>query len=151
MNMMKEPCYKSETEKSHQGDGDAMTDKNDKNASTTFKKHQTRILQKWFLDNIQHPYLKKDDKMQLANETGLSKKQITGWFTNNRKRKYQKVAVIAKKKNKDFAYVREIIKMKFDKDLDQSLSSNTDNIVDTDTKKPNDVSEFANKLWNNNP
>ena len=123
----------------------------DKNASTTFKKYQTKVLQKWFLDNIEHPYLKKDDKIQLAHETGLSKKQITGWFTNNRKRKYQKVAVIAKKKNKDFAYVREIIKMKFDKDLDQSLSSNTDNVVDTDTKRPNVVTEFANKLWNNNP
>jgi hypothetical protein len=37
----------------------------------------------------------------LADQTGLSKKQITGWFTNNRKRKYQKVALVAKKKNKD--------------------------------------------------
>ena len=41
--------------------------------------------------------------------------------------------------------------MKFDKDLDQSLSSNTDSVAETDTKKPNDVTEFANKLWNNNP
>lgn len=75
----------------------------------------------------------------MANETGLTKKQITGWFTNNRKRKYQKVAVVAKKKNKDFNYVREIIKMKFDKDLDQSLSSNTDNAVENDSKKHSEV------------
>lgn len=140
MKMMKEPhSAKSETEKSH------------KNLSTTFQKHQTRVLQKWFLDNIQHPYLKKDDKIQLANETGLTKKQITGWFTNNRKRKYQKVAVVAKKKNKDFNYVREIIKMKFDKDLDQSLSSGTDNAGDTDSKKQSEVTHFANKLWGNEP
>ena len=39
MNMMKEPHSKSETERSHQIDG-----KRDKNTSTTFKKHQTKIL-----------------------------------------------------------------------------------------------------------
>ena len=92
--------------------------------------------------------MKKDDKAKLAEETGLTKKQITGWFTNNRKRKYQKVAVVAKKKNKDFAYVREIIKMKFDKDLDQSLSSN-ENGADSDSRKQAQVSQFANKLWGN--
>ena len=142
MKMMKEPHSKSETERSHQID-----QKTEKNAGTTFKKFQTKILQKWFLDNISHPYLKKDDKIQLANETGLSKKQITGWFTNNRKRKYQKVAAIAKKKNKDFNYVRDIIKMKFDKDLDQSLSSNTDNAGETDSKRNSEVTQFAKKIW----
>lgn len=38
------------------------------------------------------------------------------WFTNNRKRKYQKVMSLAKKCNKDISYVKDIIKMKFDKD-----------------------------------
>ena len=84
----------------------------------------------------------------LAQETGLTTKQITGWFTNNRKRKYQKVATVAKKKNKDFAYIREIIKMKFDKDLDQSLSSN-DQAGDTDSRKLVQISQFANKLLGN--
>jgi uncharacterized FlgJ-related protein len=50
-----------------------------------------------------HPYVKKDDKAMLAEKTGLTKKQITGWFTNNRKRKYQKVADAAKKKGKDIS------------------------------------------------
>lgn len=40
----------------------------------TFKKEQTKLLQKWFLENIEHPYLKKDDKIQLSLETGLTKK-----------------------------------------------------------------------------
>ena len=103
-----------------------------------YAKDQTKILQKWFLDNIQHPYLKNRDKQQLANETGLSHKQISGWFTNNRKRKFQKVINAAKKKNKDFGkflvilwlfknayfwyvldYVREIMELKFNKNLDQ--------------------------------
>jgi len=39
-----------------------------------FQKAQTKILQKWFLDNIHHPYLKKRDKEELAQQTGLTKK-----------------------------------------------------------------------------
>jgi hypothetical protein len=93
--------------------------------------------------------LTKDDKAMLAEKTGLTKKQITGWFTNNRKRKYQKVALAARNKGKDIskfpfdlitfsfvAFVREIIKMKFDKDLDQSLSiTYSDSLQDNSKKK----------------
>ena len=60
-----------------------------------FSNRQTKILQKWFLDNIERPYLTKEIKANLANITGLEKKQITGWFTNNRKRKYQKILITA--------------------------------------------------------
>ena len=60
-----------------------------------FSNRQTKILQKWFLDNIERPYLTKEIKANLANITGLEKKQITGWFTNNRKRKYQKILLTA--------------------------------------------------------
>lgn len=67
----------------------------------TFAKEQTQVLQKWFLDHVDHPYIKKVDKAMLAHKTGLTTKQITGWFTNNRKRKYQKVVEAAKKRNKD--------------------------------------------------
>ena len=67
----------------------------------TFAKEQTQVLQKWFLDHVDHPYIKKADKAMLAHKTGLTTKQITGWFTNNRKRKYQKVVEAAKKRNKD--------------------------------------------------
>jgi hypothetical protein len=67
----------------------------------TFAKEQTQVLQKWFLDHVDHPYIKKVDKATLAHKTGLTTKQITGWFTNNRKRKYQKVVEAAKKRNKD--------------------------------------------------
>lgn len=88
-----------------------------------FAKEQTQVLQKWFLDNVAHPYIKKVDKALLAQKTGLTTKQITGWFTNNRKRKYQKVVEAAKKRGKDTDYIRDIMKMKFDKDLDQNLSN----------------------------
>lgn len=107
----------------------------------------------------------------LAEQTGLSKKQITGWFTNNRKRKYQKIAIIARKKNKDIcktkapifiltllfilAYVRDMIKLKFDKDLDQSLSSDAEdrmsNKKDNQSQQPKiDLNEFIGKRMNTN-
>lgn len=70
------------------GHGGTLTSRGKRQPASTFKKAQTKILQKWFLENIEHPYLKKDDKAMLADQTGLTKKQITGWFTNNRKRKY---------------------------------------------------------------
>ena len=60
-----------------------------------FSKGQTSVLQKWFIDNIEHPYVKKCDKKVLAQKTGLTVKQITGWFTNNRKRKYQRLVKVA--------------------------------------------------------
>lgn len=88
-----------------------------------FKPDQTKILQRWFLDNIEHPYIRKTDKNMLANKTGLSTKQITGWFTNNRKRKYQKAVQIAKKRGKSMSYVKDIMIMKFKQDLEQSNSS----------------------------
>ena len=62
----------------------------------------------------------------LAQKTGLSRKQVTGWFTNNRKRKYQKALDIAKKRGRDFEFVKEYMIMKFDKDLDQGLSGSSD-------------------------
>lgn len=97
------------------------------------------MLQKWFLDHVDHPYIKKVDKAMLAHKTGLTTKQITGWFTNNRKRKYQKVVEAAKKRNKATDYVREIMKMKFDKDLDQNLSNSADDHHGSE-QKPNQSS-----------
>lgn len=39
-------------------------------------KAATKILSKWFLANIERPYLTKNKKAALAEETGLDKKQI---------------------------------------------------------------------------
>jgi hypothetical protein len=50
------------------------------------------------------------------------------WFTNNRKRKYQKVTAIAKNHDKDISFVWDMIKIKFNKDLEHQ--SNTDTISD---------------------
>jgi hypothetical protein len=66
--------------------------------------------------------LSKSDKVKLEKESGLSQRQIQGWFTNNRKRKYQKIVAIAKKKNKDYSYVRDVMKSKFESILEPSSS-----------------------------
>lgn len=78
-------------------------------------------MSKWFLDNIERPYLTKKTKAELAEETGLGTKQIQDWFTNNRKRKYQKVVKLALKKGKDYNYIRDVMYVKL-KHLDQSTS-----------------------------
>ena len=51
-------------------------------------KKANRILQKVFLDKIEYPYITKAENKELCKLTGLSKKQVQDWFTNNRKRKY---------------------------------------------------------------
>ena len=91
-----------------------------------FSKWQTSILQKWFIEHLEHPYAKKIEKKALSQQTKLSLKQITGWFTNNRKRKYNRVLALAKKRGRNLDYVRDVMIMKFDKDLDKSLSGGSD-------------------------
>lgn len=83
-----------------------------------FDKGQTKLLQKWFIEHIHHPYVRKEDKAMLAQKTGLTRKQVTGWFTNNRKRKYQKALDVAKKRGRGLEFVKEYMIMKFDKDLE---------------------------------
>jgi hypothetical protein len=65
-----------------------------------FDRRAILILQKWFLDNIEYPYANKAQNQELSNRTGLTKKQVQDWFTNIRKRKYQRLIVQAQKKNK---------------------------------------------------
>ena len=48
---------------------------------------------------------------------------MQGWFTNNRKRKYQKVLKAAKSKNRDLSYVKEVMKIRFEVDSSRSEES----------------------------
>ncbi|GMH80859.1 hypothetical protein TL16_g08725, partial [Triparma laevis f. inornata] len=45
-------------------------------------------LKNWILspDHIQHPYPTELEKRKIMIETGIELKQLTNWFTNNRKR-----------------------------------------------------------------
>jgi len=62
-------------------------------------------------------------------------KQITGWFTNNRKRKYNRVLALAKKRGRNLDYVRDVMIMKFDKDLDKSLSGRSNQMQEAKRHK----------------
>ena len=46
----------------------------------------TKILMAWFWQNITHPYPSMKEKEVLAENSGLSNKQIRNWLTNIRKR-----------------------------------------------------------------
>jgi hypothetical protein len=41
-----------------------------------FSKEATSVLKRWLIENVEHPYLKAVDKTSLAQESGLTKKQV---------------------------------------------------------------------------
>lgn len=47
---------------------------------------RTQVLRDWFAVNIQHPYPTDEEKMSLAERSGLSRTQVINWFTNARRR-----------------------------------------------------------------
>jgi len=55
-------------------------------------KPATRLLQEWLSKNLQHPYPTEQQKLQFANQTGLTTKQIDNWFINTRRRQMIKRA-----------------------------------------------------------
>lgn len=56
-----------------------------KRASTRFTK-KTRPLSNWFASHMEHPYPSEEDKVALAKESGMTKKQVVDWFANSRRR-----------------------------------------------------------------
>ncbi|KAI0426761.1 hypothetical protein F5Y09DRAFT_345343 [Xylaria sp. FL1042] len=65
-------------------------DPTDKIRRTTINRHQKEILTNWIAVNPE-PYPSKEEKEMLATATGLSIKQISGWFTRTRQRVLQRV------------------------------------------------------------
>jgi len=52
---------------------------------STYKPKQVFILKKWLSENIEEPFLKKVEKRDIAEKTGLTPKQIGNWVKNIRK------------------------------------------------------------------
>eukprot|EP00924_Labyrinthula_sp_SR-Ha-C_P007971 augustus_masked-scaffold_41-processed-gene-2.10-mRNA-1 protein AED:0.34 eAED:0.34 QI:0/0/0/1/1/1/2/0/452 len=48
------------------------------------------FLRQWFEENIKHPYPKEEKKREFSKELGVSVKQITTWFINERNRKWDR-------------------------------------------------------------
>ena len=55
------------------------------NTNTKHPKQATAVLKKWLIEHLQNPYLKPQEKAQLAEASGLTKRQVQNWFTNVRK------------------------------------------------------------------
>ncbi|KAF7595311.1 hypothetical protein BBP40_006560 [Aspergillus hancockii] len=59
--------------------------------SKQFVRKGARILRAWFMQNQECPYPSEEQKTQLARETGFSKRRISTWFANARRRQKQKM------------------------------------------------------------
>ena len=69
-----------------------------------FPEDITKVLRSWLLQHLNHPYPTRDEKKQLADDTGLAILQVEDWFTNARRR----TEALRKKRNK--APIRRTIK-----------------------------------------
>ncbi|KAG8360544.1 hypothetical protein FVEN_g2327 [Fusarium venenatum] len=47
---------------------------------------KTRVLRNWYLSNLDHPYPSEEEKVDLAQQSGLSRSQVVNWFANSRRR-----------------------------------------------------------------
>ncbi|KAI1100141.1 hypothetical protein F4804DRAFT_319780 [Jackrogersella minutella] len=47
---------------------------------------KTHLLRSWFSGHLDHPYPSDEEKVALAQRSGLSKTQVTDWFSNARRR-----------------------------------------------------------------
>ncbi|TNV83930.1 hypothetical protein FGO68_gene6599 [Halteria grandinella] len=76
-------------------------------------KQATSVLKRWLVDHLQNPYLKPHEKTQLAQASGLTKKQVQNWFTNIRKRLI--VPMMQKYQNKkDIKQILQRVKLRID-------------------------------------
>ena len=58
-----------------------------------FQNHQSVRLQRWLENNLDNPYPDKGQKQILAQEAGLTVKQVAKWFARTRMRKLNRVPV----------------------------------------------------------
>lgn len=50
-----------------------------------------RVLREWYYQNQEYPYPSEDEKSHLSQETGFSRKRISTWFANARRRQKHKI------------------------------------------------------------
>ncbi len=60
----------------------------EKKRESRLSRDATSVLKKWLYSNLENPYLKLNDKVDLCRETGLTSKQVQNWFINVRKVSY---------------------------------------------------------------
>ncbi|RHZ52993.1 homeobox domain-containing protein [Aspergillus thermomutatus] len=58
--------------------------------SKQFVRRGVRILKEWFHDHHDFPYPSEDEKVRLVRETGFSRKRLSTWFANARRRQKER-------------------------------------------------------------
>ncbi|KAK9595399.1 hypothetical protein V6Z92_001909 [Aspergillus fumigatus] len=58
--------------------------------SKQFVRRGVRILKEWFRDHRDFPYPSEDEKARLVRETGFSRKRMSTWFANARRRQNER-------------------------------------------------------------
>jgi hypothetical protein len=59
--------------------------------SKQFVRKGARLLREWYHQNQEYPYPSEEQKAHLSQETGFSRKRISTWFANARRRQKQKL------------------------------------------------------------
>ncbi|KAF7160348.1 hypothetical protein CNMCM6106_007789 [Aspergillus hiratsukae] len=62
--------------------------------SKQFVRRGVRILREWFRDHHDFPYPSEDEKARLVHETGFSRKRLSTWFANARRRRKERIETL---------------------------------------------------------
>ena len=62
-----------------------MKKENGRKMRSSFTSEQKRVMSNWINTHSTNPYPTDEEKISIANETGLNVKQVAIWFTNTRK------------------------------------------------------------------
>ncbi|KZF24823.1 hypothetical protein L228DRAFT_217203 [Xylona heveae TC161] len=61
-----------------------------------FVRKGARILKEWFHEHEEYPYPSEEESSHLSQRTGFTKKRISTWFANARRRQKQKIQCLSK-------------------------------------------------------
>ena len=75
-------------DKSVNGDIDYIKN-NSKKHRVDYSKAVRKVLKEWLHKHLTNPYPSDDEKLQLANKTGLTVLQVHNWFTDARRREFK--------------------------------------------------------------
>lgn len=92
-----EKAPKSTNARNHVNSQPAMNKKTYKR--TPIMMRQKAILNQWLFNHIRHPYPTAEEKEELAIQTGLTKNQVSVWFTNNRMRNVEVQSYVKRSQN----------------------------------------------------
>lgn len=73
----------------HAKDNDGYSRSNTGLNRQNFSRKGAKILRDWYYQHQEYPYPSNEQKAELARETGFTRKQVSDWFTNARRRQKQ--------------------------------------------------------------